>query len=37
MRYLVVVDCSVIYVREILLSVLANVFEVLDVDFVGSC
>ena len=37
MRYLVVVDCSVVYDREVLLSVLANVFEVLDVDVVGSC
>ena len=35
MRYLVVDDCSVVYVREVLLSVLANVFEVVDV--VGSC
>ena len=37
MRYLVVVDCSVAYVREVLSSVLANVLEVLDVDVVGSC
>ena len=34
MRYFVVVDCSVVYVRTVMLSVFPNVF---DVDVVGSC
>ena len=37
MRYLVVVDCSIVYVREAPQSVLANVSEVFDADVVGSC
>ena len=34
MRYLVVVECSVVYVREVRQSVLATVVEVLYVDVV---
>ena len=37
MRYYVVVDCSIVNVREVLKSIFANVFEVFDVDVVGSC
>ena len=37
MRYFVVVKCSVVYVREVFYSELANVFEVLYVDAVWSC
>ena len=37
MRYVVVVECSVVYVREVRYSVLANVFQVLYVDVVWSC
>ena len=37
MRYIVVVECSVVYVREVLYTVLVNVFEVLYVDVVWFC
>ena len=37
MMYFVVVECSVVYVREVFLSELANMFEVLYVDVVWSC
>ena len=36
MRYLIV-ECGVVYVRDVLKSVLANVFEVLYVDVVWPC
>ena len=37
MWYFVVVECSVVYVREVIYSELTNVFEVLYVDVVWSC
>ena len=37
MGYFVVVECGVVYVRQVFYSQLANVFEVLYVDVVWSC
>ena len=37
MWYFVVVECGVVYVREVIYSALTNVFEVLYVDVVWSC
>ena len=36
MRYFVVIECSVVYVREVFLSEPTNVFEVLYVDVIWS-